>query len=208
MGRHKDRTRPSAGNHEYHTAGAAPYYAYFGAAAGDPSKGYYSYDLGSWHVIVLNSNCAAIGGCHAGSAQERWLRADLAGRAAVCTVAYWHHPRFSSAQHGSDIAMQPFWEALYEEDVEIVLNGHDHVYERFAPQTPNGIADPERGIRQFTVGSGGRSHYAFGTPLPNSEVRNGGTYGVLTLTLGDTGFEWRFVPESGKAFTDSGTGTC
>jgi hypothetical protein len=209
-GRHIARTMPSPGNHEYNTLNATGYYGYFGAAAGDPSKGYYSFDLGDWHIIVLNSNlsCDVIG-CAAGSPQEQWLRADLAANSKFCTLAYWHHPRFNSgASPGNNIEMAPFWNALYEYNADVILNGHEHVYERFAPQTPSAVADPDHGIRQFTVGTGGRSHYSFGTIQPNSERREGNTYGVLKLTLHATGYDWQFVPVAGASFTDSGSGTC
>jgi hypothetical protein len=207
-GRHKARTRPAAGNHEYGTPGAAGYFSYFGAAAGPSGKGYYSYSLGEWHVVVLNSNCAQVGGCQAGSAQEQWLRADLAAHRGRCTLAYWHHPRFSSGTHGSDAAMQPFWQALYSAGADIVLNGHDHDYERFAPQGPSGLADSTRGIREFVVGTGGYSHYVPGMPVANSQVRNGDTFGVLRLTLRSKSYQWQFVPVAGGSFGDSGSGTC
>jgi acid phosphatase type 7 len=208
-GRHKARTRPVVGGHEYRTPGAAPYYAYFGAAAGDPSKGYYSYDVGAWHVIALNDVCTAVGGCGAGSPEEQWLRADLAASAAQCTVAFLHTPRFSSGSvHGSSTAMQPFWQALYESGAELVVSAHEHIYERFAPQTPTGSADPVRGIRQIIAGTGGRSHYAIGTIKANSEVRNVDSFGILKLTLRASGYDWQFVPEAGRTFTDSGSGTC
>jgi acid phosphatase type 7 len=209
-GRHLARTRPSPGNHEYNTANATGYYGYFGSAAGDPTKGYYSYDAGDWHVIVLNSNssCTTIS-CAAGSPQEQWLRADLAANTKACTLAYWHHPRFNSgAAHGNNTAVGPFWNALYEYNADVILNGHEHVYERFAPQTPAAVADPARGIRQFTVGTGGRSHYTFGTIQPNSELRDGNTFGVLKLTLHATSYDWQFIPVAGATFTDSGTGSC
>jgi hypothetical protein len=209
-GRHKARTRPSPGNHEYNTANASGYFSYFGSAAGTQGQGYYSYDLGDWHIIVLNSNtnCSTIS-CAAGSAQEQWLRQDLAANTKSCTLAYWHHPRFNSgAAHGNSTAVAPFWDALYEYNAEIVLNGHEHIYERFAPQTPNAVADPARGIREFVVGTGGASHYTFGTIKANSEVRNGTTDGVLKLTLRAGGYDWAFVPASGGTFTDSGSGTC
>jgi hypothetical protein len=209
-GRVKSRTMPTPGNHEYQTTAAAGYFAYFGNAAGDPSKGYYSYNLGDWHVIVLNSNsaCGAIS-CAAGSAQEQWLRADLAANTKACTLAYWHHPRFNSGlEHGNLTAVGPFWNALYEYGAEIVLNGHEHLYERFAPQTPNAAADPARGIRQFTVGTGGAALYAFSSTIqPNSERRNNTSYGVLKLTLKTGGYDWEFIPATGS-FTDSGSGTC
>ena len=204
-GRHKARTRPSPGNHEYHTAGAAPYFAYFGANAGPAGLGYYSYDLGAWHIVSLNSEIAV----GAGSTQEQWLRADLAAHPNTCTLAYWHRPRFNSGStHGSDGNMSALWQALYERGVDLVLNGHEHLYERFAPQNPNGQADPGRGIRQFTVGTGGRGFYSFGTPLPNSQVRNASTHGVLKLALHATSYDWQFVPVAGSSFTDTGTDTC
>ena len=204
-GRHKDRTYPSPGNHDYHTADGAGYYKYFGSRAGEPGKGYYSYDLGAWHIIVLNSNISV----ETGSTQEQWLRADLAAHAVACTLAYWHHPRFSSgSEHGSDPDMQPLWQALYDHGADVVLAGHEHNYERFAPQDPGGIADPVRGIRQFVIGTGGRSFYEFGTPIANSEVRNNDSYGVLKLTLHSTSYTWEFIPEAGKTFTDSGEAPC
>jgi len=207
-GRHKARTHPSAGNHEYNTAGATGYFNYFGAAAGDPSKGYYSYDLGAWHVLVVNSNCSKVGGCGAGSAQEQWVRADLAAHPSRCTLAYWHHPRFTSGPTGSDAQMQPIWQALYDFEADLVLSGHSHVYERFAPQTPTGTADPVRGIREFVVGTGGAGLHNIGGPAPNSEVRRDDTYGVLRLTLEPTAYSWEFLPQAGKTFTDSGSDAC
>ena len=209
-GRFKDRTRPAPGNHEYHSDGASGYVRYFGVAAGDPKKGYYSYDLGDWHIIVLNSECDAVGGCRAGSAQEQWLRQDLKDHRVKCTLAYWHKPLFSSgAAHGNAPEMRPLWDALYSADAEIVIGGHDHDYERFAPQDPAGKLDPQRGIREFVVGTGGKnSHRSFATPKPNSEVRQADTFGVLKLTLHPTSYEWEFVPEAGKTFTDSGSGAC
>jgi hypothetical protein len=204
-GRHKGRTRPSAGNHDYGTAGAAGYFGYFGSTAGEPGKGYYSYDLGAWHIIVLNSNISV----ETGSPQEQWLRADLAAHAVTCTLAYWHHPRFSSGLvHGSDSFVQPLWQALYDYGADVVLVGHEHNYERFAPQDPSGNANPARGIRQFVIGTGGRSHYPFGIPIANSEVRNDDTYGVLKLTLHSTSYTWEFIPEAGKTFKDSGDAAC
>jgi acid phosphatase type 7 len=209
-GRFKQRTRPAPGNHEYHSDGASGYTRYFGAAAGDPKKGYYSYELGAWHVVVLNSQCAQVGGCNAGSPQEQWLRQDLAQHPVPCTVAYFHEPLFSSgAKHGNGPEVKPFWQALYAAGADLVINGHDHDYERFAPQDPDGHADATRGIREFVVGTGGKStHRSFGTPQPNSEARNAHTFGVLKLTLHATSYEWQFVPEAGKTFTDSGSGAC
>lgn len=207
-GRFKDITYPSVGNHEYGTTGATGYYDYFGASAHGP-RGYYSYDLGAWHIVVINSNCTPAGGCRAGSPMETWLREDLAAHPTACTLAYWHHPRFNSgSEHGNDVTMIPVWRALYENGVEVILNGHEHIYERFGPQDPDGVADPERGIRQFIVGSGGAGHYPMGTPLANSEVRNDDTYGVLKLTLRASSYEWDFVPIAGRSFTDSGSSNC
>lgn len=204
-GRHKARTYPSAGNHDYRTEGADGFYDYFGSVAGDPDKGYYSYDLGTWHIIVLNSNIPV----EKGSPQEQWLREDLATHPVACTLAYWHHPRFSSGNHhGSNTKVQGFWQDLYDYGADVVLGGHEHNYERFALQDPQGFADPLRGIRQFVIGSGGRSHYGFGSPIANSEVRNDDTYGVLKLTLHPDSYSWEFVPEAGKTFTDSGWASC
>jgi hypothetical protein len=209
-GRFKDRTRPAPGNHEYHSDGASGYVRYFGAAAGEPKKGYYSYDLGEWHIIVLNSECAEVGGCNAGSAQELWLRQDLKAHPAACTLAYWHKPLFSSgAAHGDDPEVKPLWDALYASNADVVIGGHDHHYERFAPQDPSGNPDPQRGIREFVVGTGGKdSHRRLASPERNSEVRQADTFGVLKLTLHATSYDWEFVPETGKTFTDSGSGTC
>jgi hypothetical protein len=205
-GRHKARTRPASGNHEYGTANAAPYYAYFGASAGDPTKGYYSYDAGSfWHVIVLNSECAQIGGCNAGSPQETWLRLDLAANPSKNVVAMWHKPLFSSSSRGSDATFAPLYAALYDHGAELVLVGHEHHYERFAPQTSTGVADPAFGVRQIVVGTGGRGHSGFVTIEDNSEVRNSTDYGVLKLTLQETSYTWQFVPIAGQTFADSGT---
>jgi hypothetical protein len=216
-GRLKAITHPVPGNHEYVRAGgslhAPGYFRYFGAAAGNPSAGYYSYDLGGWHLIALNSQCGALDGCRASSREERWLRRDLArNRGARCTLAYWHEPRFSSGPHGQEPVYDDLWQDLYAAGVDVVLNGHDHVYERFAPQDPDAQPDPARGIREFVVGTGGRSHYtparAFRTVQPNSEVRNSQTFGVLELTLHAGGYDWRFVPTPGSAFSDAGTGWC
>lgn len=208
-GQFKARTMPVPGNHDYNTAGAAGYFGYFGAAAGDPAKGYYAYDLGAWRVYVLNSNCSAVGGCDAGSAQETWLRSDLAARPRSCVVAMWHHPRFNSGStHGSSTATQALWQALYDYDAELVLTGHEHLYERFAPQTATGALDTARGLVEFVVGTGGYTHYSFGTPLANSVVRNSTAYGVLKLTLSASSWTFEFVPVAGQSFTDSGSGTC
>src|SRR6266513_2761511 len=185
---------------------AADYFTYFGAAAGDPTKGYYSYDFGAWHIVALNS----VASTSAGSPQEQWLRADLAADPQHCTLAYWHYPRFSSGStHGSMPQTQPLWQALYDAGADIVLSGHEHNYERFAPQTPGGALDQIRGIREFVVGTGGGAGaYAFGTPIANSEVRITGVNGVLRLTLGDVTYTWQFIPVAGKTATDAGSGTC
>lgn len=208
-GRHKARTRPTVGNHEYGTAFANAYFGYFGEAAGDPKKGYYSYDLGKWHVVVINSNCDQVGGCKAGSPQELWLRADLAAHPALCTAAMWHHPRFSSsAEHGDDKSVRDIWRALYDAGADVALAGHDHDYERFAPQDADGKADPERGIREFVVGTGGRYEYRWSKIEANSEVHNNETFGVLKLTLHDDGYDWEFIPVEGQSFKDSGSAKC
>lgn len=206
--RHKKRIRPAVGNHEYQTPGASGYFAYFEEQAGEPGKGYYSYDLGRWHIIVLNSNCKQVGGCDANSPQVEWLRSDLAAHPTQCALAYWHHPRFSSGQHGNFPSMQTIWEILYEHGVDVVLAGHDHDYERFAPLNDQGKVDPERGIRSFVVGTGGRSLRPFGAIHPASEVRDNQTYGVLKLTLRPDSYEWQFIPVAGGTFTDAGQGTC
>jgi hypothetical protein len=209
-GRFKDRTRPAPGNHEYHSDGASGYNRYFGDAAGDPKKGYYSYDLGTWHIIALNSECDQVGGCDAVSPQGKWLKDDLDQHHSACTLAYFHKPLFSSGgSHGNDPHMKPLWSALYQAGAEIVINGHDHNYERFALQDPDGKVDTARGMREFVVGSGGKnSHRTLGATKPNSEARNDNTFGVLKLTLHAKGYDWEFVPEAGKTFTDSGSGTC
>ena len=202
-GRHRERTRPAPGNHEYETEGAAPYYAYFGANAGPAGRGYYSFNHGAWHIVSLNSNIDV----SAGSPQETWLRQDLAANPAKCTLAFWHHPLFSSGFHGNTPEMAPLWRALQEAGAEIVISGHDHHYERFAPQSADGVATP-RGIRQFVVGGGGASLFPALFFTANSEARFDAGYGVLRLTLGETSYRWKFVPVTPGAFADSGTGNC
>ena len=205
-GRVKAITRPSPGNHDYHVPDAKGYFAYFGPLAGQRGQGYYSFDVGRWHIIALNSNCDHVGGCDEGDPQEVWLRADLEANPSECTLAYWHHARFSSGDHGNDDNTDAFWRALYEAGADVVLSGHDHDYERFAPQDPDQHADPG-GIRQFVVGTGGRSMDEFmAIPETNSQVR-ASTFGVLELTLRNGGYDWRFVDARGS-FEDSGTGTC
>jgi acid phosphatase type 7 len=206
-GRVKAITRPAPGNHEYETPGARGYYRYFGAAAGRPRMGYYSFELGTWHVVALNSNCADVGGCGRGSPQERWLRADLASHRVRCTLAYWHHPRFSSGAHGSDATYGAFWKALYDANAELVLAGHDHDYERFAPQTSRGVRDVGRVLREIVVGTGGKDLRSLVTIRPNSEVRDATSLGVLELTLGRQAYSWRYHAAVGS-FTDSGSTPC
>ncbi len=209
FGRFKDITYPAVGNHEYLTPGAAGYFNYFGEAAGDPSKGYYSYDLGNWHFISLNSNCRDIteDGCRVGTAQEKWLREDLAANNATCTIAYWHHPRFSSGKHGNNPNYVDFWNALYEAGAEIVLVGHDHHYERFAPMRSNGEIDEERGLRQFLVGPGGKNLTHILQIVNSSEFRNAQDYGFLKLDLHPQAYNWEFISEKGEVL-DSGSGKC
>ena len=201
------------GNHEYLTAGAKGYWDYFNGIgiasgpAGPRGKGYYSFDVGTWHIVALNSNCAQVS-CASGSAQEKWLKADLAAHPNTCTLAYWHHPRFSSGIVGNTTAVGPLYTDLYNAKADVLLTGHDHDYERFAPQTPAGVADSARGITQFVVGTGGKSQKGFNSPKPNSVVRHSGTYGVLRMTLHPSSYDFRFVPEAGQTWTDAGTVAC
>jgi hypothetical protein len=207
-GRHKDRTRPAAGNHDYQTKNAAGYREYFGTAAVNADgKTWYSFDLGTWHVIVLDSDCRAVGGCDVESDQGRWLAADLAATQASCTLAIWHHPRFTSGEHGNDGSVAPFWQALYDAGADVVVNGHDHDYERFAPQNPAGVEDRARGIREFVVGTGGASLRPFAKQAANSEFRVALYYGVISLKLHDGSYEWSWQ-SSGGPVTDSGSGPC
>ncbi|MCP2327730.1 hypothetical protein HDA40_006237 [Hamadaea flava] len=204
-GRHRDRTRPTVGNHDYRTDGAAPYFAYFGERAGDPELGYYSYDLGGWHVVVVNSNCDQVD-C---DRQLRWLAADLTASKAECTVSMWHHPLFTSGlDHRPAKWMSPFFEVLYAHGVELNLSGHNHNYERFKPLDGSGEVDLERGVLPIVVGTGGASHYGFDRVRPHSVVRNEDTYGVLKLALRPDSYAYQFMPVTGKSFTDSGSGTC
>ncbi len=172
-GRHRARTRPAAGNHDYETPGAAGYKAYFGAAAtNEDGRTWYSYELGTWHIVVLDSDCGQVGGCDAASEQGRWLAADLAASSATCTLAIWHHPRFSSGEHGNDTDVAPFWQALYKAGADVIVNGHDHDYERFAPQDPDGAPDRRLGIREFVVGTGGAALRGFATSAANAQLRD------------------------------------
>lgn len=197
----KAKTHPAAGNHEYNTAGATGYYGYFGSAAGDPARGYYSYDLGAWHVVVLNSEIAFA----SGSAQDTWFRNDLAAHKNLCTIAVWHEPVFSS--RGGDASRKRLLTVAYDGGVDVVLNGHQHDYERFAPITPSGTVDSARGVREFVVGTGGYSVWGTGTALSSSRAR-GSAFGILKLTLHASSYDWRFVPIAGSTYSDSGTATC
>jgi Calcineurin-like phosphoesterase len=201
-GRHKNRTRPVPGNHEYETARAAPYFDYFGANAGPRGLGYYSYTVGTWHVVALNSEIEV----GTGSAQVAWLRAELAGSSARCTAAIWHRPLFSSGAHGDNPDLRDVWRVLYEHNVDVVINGHDHMYERFAPMDADGRSDPRRGIREFVVGTGGAPLHAPDRVRANSELQ-GADLGVVVLRLSDGGYSWSFQGV-GSAFSDFGTGTC
>jgi hypothetical protein len=206
-GRLWDRTRPALGNHEYQTPNATAYFSYFGNRAGEPGRGYYSYDVGTWHVVVLNGNCSVVS-CFRSSRQEQWLRADLAAHPNRCTLAYWHQPRFSSAQTvRENLSVQALWEDLQAAGAEVVLTAHVHNYERFAPQSPTGEPDPN-GIREFVVGTGGRDHNGLRRVRRNSQARSTDTFGVLFLTLRRDSYDWRFVPVAGGAFTDAGVGRC
>jgi calcineurin-like phosphoesterase family protein len=204
-GSFKSRTRPAPGNHDYNTSGAAGYYDYFGSLAGPSRRGYYAYDLGNWHIVSLNSEVSM----SLGSAQETWLRSDLEASSKPCTLAYWHRPLFTSgANHGPDTSSRPLFQALYDYAAEIVVTGHNHQYERFAPMTPTGAANSTRGIREFVAGMGGADHYSFGSIQPNSQARNSDTFGVLTFTLHAQSYTWQFVPVAGKSYTDTGTTAC
>jgi hypothetical protein len=200
-GRHRGRTRPVPGNHEYETAGAAPYFEYFGANAGPAGLGYYSYNLGDWHVIAVNSNLPV----DSSSFQGLWLQSDLAASRTRCTIAYWHHPLFTSGPNANQRQMRDFWRILYEAGADVIVSGHDHLYERFAPQDPDGRPDPVRGIREFIAGTGGANLYQPVGIQPNSEIQISG-FGVLKLTLASDGYDFEFVPVSGRR--DSGHGTC
>jgi hypothetical protein len=204
-GRLKSLTRPVVGNHEYTDGTASGYYKYFGARAGDPSRGYYSFNQGGWHFVALNSNCGAVP-CGKDSRQVRWLKSDLAASTARCTIAYWHAPRFSSGLHRGTRTVQPFWRALVADRAELVLAGHDHDYERFAPLDASGQPSSS-GVRSIVVGTGGRALYAFTGAATGSQVRNNRHFGVLELTLGSSSYSWRFVAVGGQIL-DKGSGTC
>jgi hypothetical protein len=205
-GRHKARTRPAIGNHEYMTAGAQGYLDYFGVAKN------YAFDLGDWHIISLDSMCQLPengGSCAPSSPTMTWLKSELSLNPKECTLVYFHHPRWSSGRHGNTTRMSGAWKIMYAAGVDVVLSAHDHSYERFAPLNPEGNVDMQRGIRSFVVGTGGGLLSSFiGTPKPGSQVRNASAFGVLKLTLRADDFAWEFVPVTGGTFTDSGSGSC
>jgi acid phosphatase type 7 len=206
-GAYREITFPVPGNHDYQTPGARGYFGYFGKRAGEPDKGYYSYDLGAWHLIALNSECHQIGGCGDSDPQARWLRQDLAAHQRKCVLGYWHRPRFSSGPHGNDRDLDALWRILAEERADVVLAGHDHDYERFTPMNSDGGADP-KGVTQFVVGTGGMSHYEFRDPKPTSKVRITGRDGVLRLQLTEQAYGWEFMAAPKGGILDSGTGQC
>ncbi len=206
-GRHKHRTRPAVGNHDYRSSNGKAYFDYFGDKAGERDEGFYSYDLGGWKIIVLNTNCRQARGCGLGSRQYEWLRQELAN-SPPCVAAYGHHPRFSSGKHGAVENMDPLFRLLYEHNADLYIAGHDHNYERFAPQDPSGRLDPERGVRQFIAGTGGREHRRVGKPAKNSEIIDRTSFGILKLTLLEHSYDWEFVPVAGDSFRDSGSGKC
>jgi hypothetical protein len=208
-GRFKGLERPVAGNHEYGTPGATGYFDYFGALAGPRGKGWYSFDVGAWHLVALNSNCDDVG-CGSGSTQEKWLRSDLAAHRSQCTLAYWHHPRFTSGDEGGGdtTSMSTIWTDLYNANADLVLVGHDHDYERFTPMNAKGQPDSGRGVREIVVGTGGKSHHSWAAIHAGSQARNNTTYGVLRLVLHPRSYDWRFLPEGGAGFTDGGSTAC
>ncbi len=208
-GRFRDKTRPAPGNHEYQSGGDG-YFDYFGPLAGPDRRGWYAFDLGAWHFVSLNTGLGcADGSCGPGSEQLRWLEADLAANTRRCVIAWWHHPRFGSGLHGSFEAAQPFWALLAAHRVELVIVGHEHFYERFAPLDATGAPAPG-GVVQLTVGTGGIgfSDFAPGPPATGSLVRQNHTFGVLKLTLGEDDWVAEFVPVPGGTFTDVTRGRC
>ena len=203
-GRHKSRTRPAPGNHDYENPGASAYFEYFGANAGPIGLGYYSFDLGGWHLISLNSYLNP----EQHKEQLAWLKADLARNKTYCTLAYWHHPMFSSGGHGSDSRMEAAWKILAAAGADLVLAAHDHDYERFAPKDANGNRDDARGMRQFVVGTGGAKLSLFLLQRADSEAKDNSTHGVLKLTLKQRGYEWEFLPVTEGGYTDHGAALC
>jgi Calcineurin-like phosphoesterase len=211
-GRFIERTWAAAGNHDHSTKDAQGYSDYFGSRGGPHDKYYYSYDLGAWHVVVLDGDCWRVGGCELNDPQIEWLRRDLRAHPGSCTLAAAHRPPFSSGRYGdpnNTRRVQPMWQVLYEEGVDVFLTSHEHSYERFAPMNALGERDDERGVRLFVAGTGGGNLRKFKyDPLPTTEIRNDNTWGVLKLTLKPSGYDWEFLPVEGKTFTDSGSGTC
>jgi 3',5'-cyclic AMP phosphodiesterase CpdA len=203
-GRHRSRTYPAPGNHEYEQPGAGPYYEYFGEVSAPSAPGYYDFTLGSWRIYSLNSNIDT----DASSLQWLWLRREIQADTARCAMAIMHHPRFNSGQHGNELRLDAIWRLLYEGGVDVVVAGHEHAYERFAPQDGMGRADPASGIRQFIVGTGGATLYRSGRAVPNSEVRGYGTWGVIRFVLRASEYSWEFVPVDAGGFRDSGTALC
>ncbi len=201
FGKYKAQLRPVPGNHEYGTSGASGYFGYYGAQAHSP--GYYSFNVGTWHVVALNSEIDISGT----SSQMTWLKNDLAANRTQCTIAYWHEPRWSSGNHGNNTFVAAVWQTLYDNNVDLVFNGHDHDYERFAPQNPAGAADSARGIREFVIGTAGAPPYSFSTIRANSQVRMTGSYGVVQFTLHPTSYEWKWIGATGS-FADAGTTAC
>ena len=206
-GQFKDISYPSPGNHEYYTPNASGYYKYFGTRAGNPKLGYYTYKLGNWRVYALNSNCDFIGGCDANSPQVKWLKQTLLANPSQCSLAYWHHPRFSSGRHGNTPFMQDIWAVLAKAKIELVLAGHDHTYERFASLDENGKPNL-KGIHSFVIGTGGRSLYAFTNPHPHSQIKQNTTLGISKFVLEPNGYSWEFLAAKGSDFKDSGNGKC
>ncbi|HEX2140846.1 MAG TPA: metallophosphoesterase [Candidatus Limnocylindria bacterium] len=204
----RDRIWPVPGNHDYNVPGAGPYFAYFGLDAGTPGAGWYSRDLGWWHVVALNSICPAVGGCDQDSQQVQWLIEDLAAHPARCTLAFFHHPRFSSGDGAAPPRTETIWKVLYDAGADVVLNGHDHHYDRFAPLAPDGSIDERRGIRQFTVGTGGASRSRGTGQAPQSEFLTREHHGVLQLALHRDRYEWQFISAADGAVIDSGSDTC
>ena len=208
----KDRTRPATGNHDEATKNAQGYWDFFGAQGGPYDRYYYSYDLGAWHIVVLNSDCWRVGGCEAGDPQAQWLQRDLEQHPNLCILAYWHRPPFSSGRYGDPKdteRVRPLWRVLFEKGADVLLTGHEHSYERFAPMNAEGERDDASGVRLFVVGTGGGNLRDFeNNPLPTTEVRDDQTWGVLKLTLKPTGYDWNFLPVAGKTFADSGSATC
>ena len=207
-GTYRDITFPVPGNHEYGTPGAGGYYSYFGERAGDAGKGYYSYDLGAWHLVALNSECDHIGGCGDSDPQATWLRQDLKDHPRKCVLAYWHRPRFSSGNHGNNLDQDASWRILAAAHADLVLNGHDHDYERYVPMNADGGSDPARGVTEIVVGTGGASHYRFHEPDPTSTVRLTGQNGVLRLQLSPEAFSWQFLQAPKGEVLDSGSTQC